>query len=94
MSSETKCASCGKGTNRNKFRIFNGGDHYTERFCTQICVEKHLEQKWPGWVVVGMKSVIPKKKRQQRTHLVMVKYSTELKLYDDKVDDRKPVAKR
>lgn len=74
-----------KNRSRNAYRIINGGDHYTERFCSLSCTEAFIEKHHVGWIIVGMRSTVPTDKRCTATHSVQIRYSTELSLYDDRI---------
>jgi hypothetical protein len=85
------CVSCKGDITRHAYCVVNGIP-YGERFCTLRCTEQFIEERFPGYVMSGMQSMIPEHPSETAHHTVHIKFSTELKLYDDRMKDPAPHA--
>ncbi len=85
MSRNPTCTWCRERLKRDEYRIENGGGTHEERFCTLAHVESFIEERLAKHVVVGIRGKVPVSRRARARYVVRVKFSHDLKLYDDRI---------
>jgi hypothetical protein len=85
MRRNSTCTWCRENLKRNEYRIENGSGDHDERFCSLDHTEAFIEYRFEGHIISGMKSIVPVKRRARARHTVRIKFSSDLRLYDDRI---------